>query len=54
MESTKVKDVMTRSVLTIREKASLGEAVPIMGHRYIPGLAVTSATEAVTGKKTST
>jgi len=49
MEETKVKDVMTRGVLTIHEKASAREAVGIMADCDISGLVVTSSTDAVTG-----
>ncbi|MCK4729482.1 MAG: CBS domain-containing protein [Desulfobacterales bacterium] len=49
MERTKVKDVMTRGVLTIHEKASVREAVKIMADYDISGLAVTSSMDAVTG-----
>lgn len=49
MEGTKVKDVMTRGVLTIREKASVREAVKMMAYYDISGLVVTSSMDAVTG-----
>ena len=49
MEETKVKDVMTRGVLTIHEKASVRKAVGIMADCDISGLVVTSSTDAVTG-----
>jgi len=49
MEGTKVKDVMTRGVLTIHETASVREAVKIMADYDISGLVVTSSTDAVVG-----
>ena len=49
MEGTKVKDVMTRGVLTIQEKASVREAVKIMADCNISGLVVTSSTDTLTG-----
>jgi len=49
MEEIKVKDVMTRGVLTIQEKASVREAVKIMADCNISGLVVTSSMDAVTG-----
>ena len=49
MEETRVKDVMTRGVLTIHEKASAREAVGIMADCDISGVVVTSYTDAVTG-----
>ena len=49
MEEIKVKDVMTRGVLTIQEKASVKEAVRIMADCNISGLVVTSSMDAVTG-----
>ena len=49
MKEIKVKDVMTRGVLTIQEKASVREAVKIMADCNISGLVVTSSMDAVTG-----
>ena len=49
MERTKVKDVMTRGVLTIHETASVREAVKLMAVYDISGLAVTSSADVVTG-----
>jgi CBS domain-containing protein len=49
MEETKAKDVMTRGVLTIHEKASVREAVEMMAYYDISGLVVTSSTDVVTG-----
>ena len=49
MERTKVKDIMTRGVLTIQEKASVREAVRIMADCNISGLVVTSSLDTLTG-----
>jgi acetoin utilization protein AcuB len=49
MEEIKVKDVMTRGVLTIQEKASVREAVKIMADCNISGLVVTSSMDTLTG-----
>jgi CBS domain-containing protein len=49
MEEIKVKDIMTRGVLTIQEKSSVREAVKIMADFNISGLVVTSSMDAVTG-----
>jgi acetoin utilization protein AcuB len=49
MEEIKVKDVMTRGVLTIQEKASVREAVRIMADCNISGLVVTSSMDTLTG-----
>ena len=49
MEEIKVKDVMTRGVLTIQEKASVREAVKIMADCNISGLVVTSSMDMLTG-----
>lgn len=49
MEEIKVKDVMTRGVLTIQEKASVREAVRVMADCNISGLVVTSSMDTLTG-----
>ena len=49
MEEIKVKDVMTRGVLTIQENASVKEAVKIMADCNISGLVVTSSMDTLTG-----
>jgi CBS domain-containing protein len=49
MKKLKVKDVMTRGVVAIHEKASVQEAVEIMADYDISGLVVTSSRDIVTG-----
>ena len=49
MKGVKVKDVMTRGVLTVQEKDTVREAVKIMADCSISGLAVTSSSDAIVG-----
>ena len=49
MKGVRVKDVMTRGVLTVQQKAAVREAVKIMADCSISGLAVTSSSDAIVG-----
>jgi CBS domain-containing protein len=49
MKEIRVKDVMTRGVLTVPEKATVREAITVMADCSISGLAVTSSGDAVVG-----
>ena len=49
MQEIRVKDVMTRGILTVHEKATVREAIKVMADCSISGLAVTSSSDAIVG-----
>ena len=49
MKEIRVKDVMTRGILTVQEKATVREAITVMADCSISGLAVTSSSDSIVG-----